>query len=125
MGSKEFKNLDGLMDGGVSERFNAELQKVWANVFDLRTDPTQKRKITLTFTFQPSQNRDAATMSYDVKTTLASPMPMLQTVLMHQRDDGSVIVTERTDQVPGQIDMSGNEQPLPKVIKFDAPEEAQ
>lgn len=123
MGSRELKNLDGLMDGGVTERFNAELQTVWQNIFDMRTSAKQKRKISLTFTFLPSVNRDTAVMSYDVKTSLAPPEPMVQTVLMYQRDDGSVLVTERTDQIPGQIDMGGSEQPLPKVIEFSAPAE--
>ena len=32
--------------------------------------------------------------------------------------DGSVIATERTNQVPGQIDIEGNEAPLPATVNF-------
>lgn len=116
--NRDIKNLDTLMDGAVVERFNAELRKVLENIYDMRTDPIKKRKIVLEFAFTPSANRDAATMTYNVKTTLVPPKEIEQTVLMRQRDDGSVVVTERTDQIPGQIDMTGNEQPLPRVIEF-------
>lgn len=33
------QKLSELMDGGVEERFNSELAKVWDNVFDPNTDP--------------------------------------------------------------------------------------
>lgn len=49
MASREIKQLDNLMDGAVAERFNAELKKIWANIFDHRTSPTKPRAITLKF----------------------------------------------------------------------------
>lgn len=122
MPSREIKSLDQVMDGAVNERFKRELDKVWGNIFDPNTNPEQKHSVTLTFTFKPNQNRDAASMSFDVKSKLAPPVPVQQTVLMYQRDDGSVIVTERTDQIPGQIDMEGNVQAAPNVVEFKAPE---
>ena len=39
-------------------------------------------------------------------------------MFMRQRDDGSVQVTEQTAQLPGQIDMAGEEQPMPNVVEF-------
>ena len=32
--------------------------------------------------------------------------------------DGSVVATERTNQVPGQLDIEGNEAPLPQTVNF-------
>ena len=121
MPSREIKSLDQVMNGAVNERFQTELAKVWKNIFDPNTDPEQKRSVTLTFTFKPNSNRDAASMSFDVKSKVASPVPVQQTVLLYQRDDGSVIVTERTDQIPGQLDMEGNEQRIPNVVEFAPP----
>lgn len=111
-------SLDNLMEGAVKERFNVELQELWKNIFDMRTSPTKARTITLTFSFIPSVNRDAAAMRYDVKTKLSPPEPLTQTVLMRQKDDGTVIVSEKSDQVAGQMDMQGRESPLPNVIEF-------
>ena len=44
---------------------NAELKKIWANIFDHRTSPTKPRAITLKFVFTPNVNRDAADMTYE------------------------------------------------------------
>lgn len=121
MPSREIKSLDQVMNGAVNERFKTELEKVWQNIFDPNTNPEQKRSVTLTFTFKPNQNRDAAAMSFNVSSKVAPPVPVQQTVLMYQRDDGSVIVTERTEQIPGQMDMEGQEQPLPRVVEFAPP----
>ncbi len=121
MPSREIKSLDQVMNGAVNERFKTELEKVWKNIFDPNTNPEQKRSVTLTFTFKPNQNRDAASMSFNVNSKIASPIPVQQTVLMYQRDDGSVVVTERTEQVPGQMDIDGNEQRIPHVVEFAPP----
>ena len=118
MALRQIESLDNLMDGAVTERFNAELAKIWNNIFDLRTDPEKVREISLKFRFKPTKSRDAATMSYEVLTKTAPPEPLSQMVLMRQRDDGSVQVSEVTEQIPGQMDLDGNEQPAPRVITF-------
>jgi len=55
------------MDGALVKRFNAELQKVWENVFDMRTDAHKTRTIALIFKFTPNAQRDAAEMRADVQ----------------------------------------------------------
>lgn len=116
MPSREINSLDQLMDGAVKERFQRELEKVWANIFDYRTNPKKPRTIALIFKFIPSERRDAASMVFDVKPTLVPPEALQQTVLMHLCDDGTVQVTEHTDQVPGQMDIDGGEAPLPNIV---------
>lgn len=91
------------------------------NVYDLRTDPNKRRRISLIFDFKPNERRDAAEMSADVKIVTAPPIPLKQTILMSITDDGHVRLTERSDQLPGQIDIEGQETPLPKVIEFEPP----
>ena len=118
MALRQINSLDALMDGAVTERFNHELQKLWENIYDMRTDPEKVREISLKFRFKPNQNRDSAVMSYDVTVKTAPPQPIQQTVLMRQRDDGSVAVSEVTNQIPGQMDIYGNESPAPRVITF-------
>ncbi len=118
MGQRAFRGLDQLMDGAISRRFNDELGRLWENIYDLRTPATKARTITLKVTIKPNANRDASQILYDIKSTPASAEALQQTVFMRQRDDGSVQVTEQSDQVPGQIDMDGSEQPLPNVVEF-------
>lgn len=119
--SRDLKSLDQLMDGALVERFNQELAKLMENVYDLRTDPNKRRRISLIFDFRPNERRDAAEMSADVKIVTAPPIPLKQTILMSISDDGHVRLTERTDQVTGQISIDGQEIQLPKVIEFEPP----
>lgn len=117
MANREIKSLDQLMDGGVSEQFTSELQRIWTNMFDPNTNPKTKREITLKIGFVPNKNRDAAEMTASVTSKLAAREPLSQTVMMMQHDDGSVTVTEQTRQIAGQIDISG-QVVIPKVMEF-------
>lgn len=118
MPQKPYRGLDQLMDGAITKRFNDELTRLWDNVYDMRAPATKARTITLKVTIKPNANRDAAAILYDIKSASAAPEALQQTVFMRQRDDGSVQVTEQTDQLPGQIDMAGEEQPMPNVVEF-------
>lgn len=118
MPQKPYRGLDQLMDGAITKRFNDELTRLWDNVYDMRAPATKARTITLKVTIKPNANRDAAAILYDIKSAPAAPEALQQTVFMRQRDDGSVQVTEQTAQLPGQIDMEGEEQPMPNVVEF-------
>ena len=118
MAERPIKSLDDLMDGGVAERFNVELDKVWDNVYDPNTDAHKTREVTLKVKITPNERRDACDFRVSVQSKLAPQVELSQTVMITQRDDGSVLATERTDQIPGQIDISGEEAPMPKTISF-------
>lgn len=118
MPQKPYRGLDQLMDGAITKHFNDELTRLWDNVYDMRAPATKARTITLKVTIKPNANRDAADILYDIKSAPAAPEALQQIVFMRQRDDGSVQVTEQTDQLPGQIDMAGEEQPMPNVVEF-------
>lgn len=111
-------SLDQMMDGGFRERFSDALAKVWENVFDPNTDAGLTRTITVKVKIKPSDRRDAATFKIDVITSLAPPVALSQTVMLSQNDNGTVTATEMTYQVPGQIDIDGNET-VQKVVEFD------
>ena len=56
---RPIKSLSELMDGGVEERFNDALAKIWANVYDPNTKPTQAREINLRIKIIPNGRRDS------------------------------------------------------------------
>ena len=116
--AREIRQLDELMNGALTERFNREMERVLENVFDLNTKAKVKRQIIITVDIVPNDRRDAATFRVDVRSKLAPPEAIDQTVLLDIHADGSVTATEVTREVPGQIDMDGNEQPLPNVLEF-------
>jgi len=114
---RQIRNLDELMDGALTERFNYEMDRVLQNVFDPNTNAKQKRQIQIVIDITANERRDAAEFKIDVKSKLAPPVPVSQTVFLAMDDHGNVTATEITNQVPGQVSMEG-ETVLPKVLEF-------
>lgn len=116
--ARQIKQLDELMDGALTERFNREMERVLGNVFDPNTNPKAKRQIRIVIDIAPNERRDAAEFKVDVKSKIAPPVAIAQTVFLHMDDEGNVTATEMTKEVPGQIGMDGSVQVLPSVIEF-------
>ena len=114
---RQIKMLDELMDGALTERFNYEMHRVLQNVFDPNTKPNAKRQIQIVIDIMPNKSQDAAEFKVDVKSKVAPPIAVAQTVMLYQDDDGNVTATEITNQVPGQVDMDGGVS-IPKVVQF-------
>lgn len=115
---RPIKSLSDLMDGGVEERFNAALAEVWENVYDPNTDAKKPREVNLKIKITPNERRDSCDFRVSVVPKLAPKVDLTQTVMLTIGADGSVVATERTNQVPGQIDIEGNEAPLPQTVNF-------
>ena len=118
MAERPIKSLSDLMDGGLEERFNQELTKVWQNVYDPNTNPTAARKVVMEVKIVPNERRDSVQFHVNVSSKLAPHVALTQTVMLSLGADGTITATERTEQVPGQLDMEGNEAPLPSNISF-------
>lgn len=118
MAERPIKSLSDLMDGGLEERFNQELTKAWQNVYDPNTNPTAARKVVMEVKIVPNERRDSVQFHVNVSSKLAPHVALTQTVMLSLGADGTITATERTEQVPGQLDMEGNEAPLPSTISF-------
>ena len=118
MAERPIKSLSDLMDGGLEERFNQELTKVWQNVYDPNTNPTAARKVVMEVKIVPNERRDSVQFHVNVSSKLAPHVALTQTVMLSLGADGTITATERTEQDPGQLDMEGNEAPLPSTISF-------
>lgn len=123
--ARQIKQLDELMDGALTERFNREMERVLGNVFDPNTNPKAKRQIQIVIDIAPNERRDAAEFKVDVKSKIAPPVAIAQTVFLHMDDSGNVTATEMTKEVPGQLDIEGNVQALPRVVEFGGVSKAQ
>ena len=122
---RPIKSLSDLMDGGVEERFNQELERVWDNVCDPNTPAKAARKVTLEVKIVPTERRDSCDFKVSCTSKLAANCELSHTVMLNFGDDGSIIATERTNQLPGQLDIEGNEAPIPRVMRFSREQEAQ
>lgn len=105
MAERPIKSLSDLMDGGLEERFNQELTKVWQNVYDPNTNPTAARKVVMEVKIVPNERRDSVQFHVNVSSKLAPHAALTQTVMLSLGVDGTITATERTEQVPGQLDM--------------------
>lgn len=75
-------SLDNIAHGAAKEAFEYELQKVMANIADPNTDAKAKRKITLEFTYSPTEDRAAATVAIQCKSKLA-PNKEAEDLILH------------------------------------------
>lgn len=113
-------SLDRLMDGAIRERFRVEFATLLANIRDPNTKATAKRSISITVTVSPNANRDVAGMALQVKSKLATAQPVENTIYLSWDDNGLCTASEKVDQIPGQLDMDGNEAPIPNVVTFES-----
>lgn len=118
MNERPIKSLSELMDGGVEERFNQELSKVWDNVYDPNTSAKTTREVVLKIKIIPNERRDSCNFKVSCTSKLAQQAELSQTVMLNLLSDGTVVATERTAQTPGQLDIEGNETPMPRTVQF-------
>ena len=107
--------------GAIQERVDYEVGKAVDNILDLNTDPTAKRKITLTIEMKPDENRQYIKISASAKSALDPVLPVGTTLgIAANPETGEMILVESTPQIPGQVGMDGSVQEAPKLLKVAA-----
>lgn len=106
--------------GAIQERVDYEVNKVIDNILDANTDPTAKRKITLTIEMKPDENRQFIRVSASAKSALAPVIPIGTTLGIAANQHGEMVIVESIPQVPGQLSMDGEEQEVPRILKLAA-----
>lgn len=99
--SAEIK-LESLADGSISERFKQELDKVLANIADPNTTAKTVRKITVSLSIKPNENRETAEVSIQATSTLAPAKEVMTTFIMDRDNDGKVVGAELRSGQRGQ-----------------------
>lgn len=120
--SENTKSIMQMAKGAFLERIDYEMAKIMDNIIDANTKATAKRKLTVTLTFSPDDERTNIGVSMVAKTSLASTNPAVTSLyLMGEDGTGEVQAVEMVPQIPGQTSMDGAEQDAPstlKIIKF-------
>lgn len=111
-------SLIDMANGAIKERLDYEMGKVIQNIGDPNTKAAAKRTITVKITLEPDEERQHIEVSATASSTLA-PMHPVKTALAVGNEGGHVVAVELTPQIPGQFDVSGEEAPQRKVLKFD------
>lgn len=78
--------LETIADGVAQELFKRELVKVSENIADINTRSGAKRTITMTFTFQPDEERDEVKIIVGAKSNVAPVKPYAKTAYLGTND---------------------------------------
>lgn len=111
------KSILEMAMGGIEEVVNREVDRVICNVMDPSTKATAKRKIVLTLTFEPDETRGRLDLDVQAKSTLAPIVPIKTALCITKGRGGELLMAEMIPQVPGQIDMDGDEAPEPAMAR--------
>lgn len=91
-----------LAGGGVEEKLQYALKEVAENIADPNTDAKKARKVTMTLTLKPNEQRTIANLEVDVKTSLAAPMGISTTLMIDRDEKGNAVASEIYGKDPNQ-----------------------
>lgn len=97
-------NIEKFSNGELTQQINREMEAVARNIADPNTEAKTARKITVTITLKPNEQRDFITTSITTKSTLAPTLGAV-TALGIRKDlkSGEIEVGEIGNQIPGQL----------------------
>lgn len=105
--------------GGFLEQVDYEMNKVIDNILDPNTKATGKRKITITMELNPDDSRRNIAVNFGTKLSLVATNPLTTTLyIAGENGTGEVRVVEMTPQIPGQMNLDGDEQSAPPVLRL-------
>ncbi|HGD2436124.1 TPA: hypothetical protein ACIN2J_001946 [Streptococcus agalactiae] len=97
-------DLSHIVEGGLQEKLDNELEQVFDNILDLNTEAKAKRKITITLTMSSNEERTVVDTIMEVKSKLAPQNGVATTILVgRDYDTGQVHANELKSTVPGQM----------------------
>jgi len=95
-------NLSKIAGGAVQEKLDRAIKEVVKNILDPNTDAKKKRKISLSLTITPSEQRDSFGLATQVKTTLVPENDVPATILVGKSKKGEIVANELKSGAVGQ-----------------------
>ena len=115
-------NIEQFSNGELTQQINREMEAVARNIADPNTETKTARKITVTITMKPNEQRDFITTSITTKSTLAPTLGAVTALAVGKNlKTGEIEVGEIGNQIPGQMSMADVEpqQPAGPVQEID------
>ena len=113
------KSILEMSAGAILERVDYEMGRVLDNILDPNTKADAKRKITVTIELRPSSDRKTITVETTAKSVLVPTQPVTTGLYVTGRPGtGELTVAELVPQVPGQTDIYGGVQEIPKILNI-------
>ncbi|GHS85585.1 hypothetical protein AGMMS49957_01960 [Synergistales bacterium] len=116
---RQAKSILEMARGAFLERADYEMRRLVDNILDANTNPTAKRKMTITMTLEPDSDRKNVIVKFEAKSSLAATNPIRTTLyIAGESSDGVPQILEMTPQVPGQLDMFGGIQEPQAMLRM-------
>lgn len=115
-------NIEQFSNGELTQQINREMEAVARNIADPNTEAKMTRKITVTITMKPNEQRDFITTSITTKSTLAPTLGAVTALAVGKNlKTGEIEVGEIGNQIPGQMNLADVEtqQPAGPVQEVD------
>ena len=113
------KSIIDMARGAIKERIDYEMGKAMDNILDANTNPTAKRKITLTIVMTPDADRTNIAVDVTAKSTLPPTNPVRTSLyIAGSGSTGEVQAVELVPEIPGQMSMDGEEQEAPQILNI-------
>ena len=107
-------NIEQFLNGELTQQINREMEAVARNIADPNTEAKTTRKITVTITLKPNEQRDFITTSITTKSTLAPTLGAVTALAVGKNlKTGEIEVGEIGNQIPGQMSMADVEPQQP------------
>ena len=115
-------NIEQFSNRELTQQINREMEAVARNIADPNTEAKTTRKITVTITLKPNEQRDFITTSITTKSTLAPTLGAVTALAVGKNlKTGEIEVGEIGNQIPGQMSITDVEaqQPSGPVQEID------
>ena len=110
-------NMETFSNGELSHQINRELEAVAKNIADPNTDATAARKIQVTITMKPNEQRNFITTAITTKSTFAPVLGAVTAITVEKDlETGEIQVAEIGNQIPGQMSVEDVIPPATTVI---------
>ena len=115
-------NIEQFSNGELTQQINREMEAVARNIADPNTEAKTTRKITVTITLKPNEQKDFITTSITTKSPLAPTLGAVTALAVGKNlKTGEIEVGEIRNQIPGQMAITDVEaqQPAGPVQEID------
>lgn len=113
-----YKSILDMAEGAIKERCDIEMSKIIDNIMDINTAATKARELKLTVKFTPSSDRKNGQVSTQAQCKLQPTEPLATALYIGADENGEVGAVELTRQIPGQMNIDGQEQAEPPKLRL-------
>lgn len=116
--SEKAKSILEMGRGAIMERVDYEMAKVIKNILDENTKATGVRELTVKVKFTPDDKRKVIKVDTVASSKLQPTNSIVTALYLDKDQNGDFGAVEMVPQIPGQMNISGNEQEEPAKLRM-------